>query len=186
MKPKNTLESLFEELQGSFDSAHPDAGHRERFQKRLSGQGGDEIAGASRTSWWRPLAIAASLAIFMAASVFFLKPEPSLAQQVAEISPEASETSFHFASLIQRQVQELQDQASPETQPLINEGLKKLDRLEADYEKLEQDLINGGNSKLILSAMITNFQTRIDLLQDIMSQVEQIKQFKNNSNENSI
>lgn len=186
MKPKNTLENLFDELQGSFDVSQPSDGHRERFQQRLADQGSGGIAGARRTSWWRPLAIAASLAIFMSASIFFLKPEPSMAQQVAEISPEVSQTSFHFASLIQQQIQELEKQGNPETQPLINEALQQLEKLEADYDKMEQDLVNGGNSKLILSAMITNFQTRIDLLQDVMAQVEQIKQFKNNSDENSI
>ena len=186
MNQKNTLENLFEELQGSFDTGQPSDGHRERFLRRLAEQGDGGIAGARRNSWWRPLAIAASVAIFMAASVFMFKPEPTMAQQVAEISPEVSETSFHFANLIQLQVQQLQEQGSPETQPLINEALQQLEGLEADYQKLEQDLIDGGNSKLILSAMITNFQTRIDLLQDVMSQVEQIKQFKNNSDENSI
>ena len=54
---------------------------------------------------------------------------------------------------------------------------------ENNYKELELDLINGGNSKLILSAMITNFQTRIDLLQDVLQQVEEIK---NIDHENTI
>jgi hypothetical protein len=58
--------------------------------------------------------------------------------------------------------------------------------LETDYKKLEQDLIQGGDSKLILSAMITNFQTRIDLLREVMERVEEVKQFKNESHENTI
>ena len=53
-----------------------------------------------------------------------------------------------------------------------------------NYKVLEQDLLNGGNSKLILSAMITNFQTRIDLLQDVLDQVENIKNLKNYNDEN--
>ena len=60
----------------------------------------------------------------------------------------------------------------------------QLNKLEINYKKLEQDLLNGGNSKLILSAMITNFQTRIDLLQEVMDKIENIKTFKNYDDEN--
>lgn len=60
--------------------------------------------------------------------------------------------------------------------------LKKLDK---DYQKMQQDLLQGGNSKLILSAMITNFQTRIDLLNEVLEEIEDIKILKNYENENS-
>ena len=55
----------------------------------------------------------------------------------------------------------------------------QLKKLKNNYGLLEKDLINGGNSKLILSAMITNFQTRIDLLQDVLDKIETIKNLKN-------
>ena len=35
--------------------------------------------------------------------------------------------------------------------------------------------VNGGNGKLLLSAMITNFRTRIDLLQEVLVKIENIK-----------
>jgi len=60
----------------------------------------------------------------------------------------------------------------------------QLQRLETGYQNLEQDLVNGGNSKLILSAMITNFQTRIDLLQDVIDQISTIKTLKNQNDAN--
>jgi len=60
----------------------------------------------------------------------------------------------------------------------------QLKKLETNYKQLETDLINGGNDKLILSAMITNFQTRIDLLQDVINQIETIKNLKNYNDEN--
>ena len=58
--------------------------------------------------------------------------------------------------------------------------------MEKDYKELERNLIQGGNSKLILSAMITNFQTRINLLNAVLNQIETIKILKNNGNENTI
>jgi hypothetical protein len=68
---------------------------------------------------------------------------------------------------------------------MIADALRQLETLEKDYLKLEADLVAGGNSKFILSAMIQNFQTRIDLLQEVMNRVEEIKQFKNESHESN-
>jgi hypothetical protein len=180
MNEKNTIEDLFGHLRESFDTEAPPKGHRERFLDRLQGAG--QVTGGGRQrGWWRPLSIAASVVILLGASFFFFRSQPTVQQQVAEIAPEASETAFYFTSVVQQQVQELEELGSPETQPLIDDAMLQLAQLEANFQKLEQDLIDGGNSKMILGAMITNFQTRIDLLQEVMMQIEQIKQFKNES-----
>jgi len=183
MNQKDPIESLFKQLQGAYDQAEPAAGHRDRFLMRLEGkqQGVVQLPVKRRINWWRPLSIAATVALLVSASVFLMRPDASLEARVAKISPEVSETSSYFANLVNQQVKELELESSPETQPLVEATLKQLDQLEADYRKMEQDLLGGGNSKLILSAMIRNFQTRIDLLQDVMVQIEQIKQYKNDT-----
>jgi len=61
--------------------------------------------------------------------------------------------------------------------------LAQLHRLENDYKDMEEDLVNGGDSKMILSAMITNFQTRIELLKEVLSQIENIKNLKSQNDE---
>lgn len=182
MNQNDTIEKLFKELEGSFDVASPPGGHRERFEERL-GASEDTSGNRKKGSWWRHLSIAASIALLLSASVFLFRQEPSMEARVAEISPEVSETSQYFAGLVTRQVQELRKMGSPETEPLIEDTLKQLELLEKDYRKLEEDLVAGGNSKFILSAMIRNFQTRIDLLQEVMNRVEEIKQFKNETHE---
>lgn len=181
MKEDYNIEDLFESLQGAFDRETPPAGHRERFRQRLAGQGGG--VAASGRSWWKPLSIAASIILLLGTGLVLLRPAGTLEEQVAEISPEASQTSFYFANLIEQQIRELEDLSGPDTEPLIADTLRRLELLEADYRQLEQDLVAGGNSKLILSAMITNFQTRIDLLQDVMRQIETIKDFKDESHD---
>ncbi len=182
MNQNDSIEELFKGLEGSFDVAPPPRGHRERFEARL-GAPEDASGNRKKGSWWRHLSIAASIALLLSASVFLFRQEPSMEAKVAEISPEVSETSQYFAGLVTRQVQELQKMGSPETKPLIEDTLRQLEMLEKDYRKLEEDLVAGGNSKFILSAMIRNFQTRIDLLQEVMNRVEEIKQYKNETHE---
>jgi hypothetical protein len=184
MKQNDSIEKMFEGLKGSFDLENPPEGHRERFLDRLDAP--EKPSGASGgRSWWRQLSIAATIALLISASVFLFRsdPTPTLQDQVAEISPEVSETSRYFAGLVSRQVAQLQEMSSPETQPLIEDTLRQLEQLDADYIKMEQDLVAGGNSKMILSAMIQNFQTRIDLLEDVMLRIEEVKQFKNENHE---
>ncbi len=185
MKQNDSIEELFGRLQGSLDLESPPAGHRERFRERLR-EGGDTGDKEGRGSWWRHLSIAASIALLLSASLFLWQREPSLQERVAEAAPEVSQTTRHFAGIISRQVTELKQMGTPETAPLIEDTLRQLEALEKDYTQMEADLLAGGNSKLILSAMIQNFQTRIDLLTEVMERIEEVKQFKNQTNEDYI
>lgn len=182
---EDRLESLFKDLQGSFDLQEPSPGHRERFMEKLETRGVQPLrpAGKSR-QWWKHLSIAASVVLIALIGIRLAQPEPTRDEQVARISPEISKTEFYFASLIEEQVRELEKESSPETQKLVDDTLFQLRKLETDYAKLEQDLLTGGNSQIILSAMIKNFQTRIDLLHEVLNKIETIKNFKTDNDEN--
>lgn len=182
---KDTIDELFKSLEGSFDLNEPADGHKERFLRKLNQETRVvQISSSSKSKWWKPLSIAASIALLIAAGSTLFINQPTMEQQVANISPEVSQTQFYFASLIEDQIKELESASTPETQKLVEDTMIQLKKLEANYIKLEQDLIEGGNSKLILSAMITNFQTRIDLLQEVMNKMETIKNFKTYNDEN--
>jgi len=176
------LEKLFDDLEGTFDTDTPQDGHSERFLEKLKASCIKKVS--QPKTWMRPLTIAASIAVLFAVGFIALKTEPSLKEQLAEISPEAVNTEFYFASLIEGQVKVLQKESTPETQRMIDDTMKQLQKLEINYEVLEKDLLSGGNSKMILSAMITNFQTRIDLLQEVMDTIETIKKLKKSNDEN--
>ena len=116
--------------------------------------------------------------------LLFYINQPSIKEQVVEIAPEVTKTEFYFASLIENQVQQLKKEKSPETAKLVDDTIIQLNKLEANYQKLEQDLLNGGNSKIILNAMIINFQTRIDLLKEVLNNIKEIKKLKSYNDEN--
>lgn len=172
---KDNLENLFRNLEGQFDTEEPNHGHEQRFLEKLNQSKRTVTMTRTQFNWWKPLSIAASLAFLIALVYGKLDFNPSLEEQVAEISPEVANTQFYFASLIEEQVKELEAEDSPETKQIISDTMSQLKKLEKDYKVLESELLDGGNSKLILSAMITNFQTRIDLLNDVLDQIETIK-----------
>lgn len=183
---KDNLDQLFDNLQGKFDLEAPKSGHQERFLEKLNQSKGVVALNAKKRNIWKSLSIAASIALLCVLGLQVFNTKPSLKEQVVEIAPEVSRTEFYFVNLIEEQVQLLKDEKSPETAKLVDDTLLQLDKLEADYRSLEQELVNGGNSKIILNAMITNFQTRIDLLKEVLTNIENIKNLKSHNDENSI
>ena len=183
MKEDN-LDQLFERLHGQFDLEEPQKGHQGRFLEKLNQDKGTISLNKKKVNWWKPLSIAASIALIGVLSFQALGPKPSLKEQVVKIAPEVSQTEFYFANLIEQQVELLESEKSPETAQLVDDTLFQLQKLKNDYESLEEDLVNGGDSKIILNAMITNFQTRIDLLKEVLNQIENIKNLKSFNDEN--
>lgn len=183
---KDTINNLFENLQGSFDTKEPQGGHQERFLEKLEASKSVVFIDTKKSFWRQSFSIAAAITILLAIGVTFFNASPtSIEDQVAQISPEVSNTELYFASLIEEQVKVLKQENTPETKKIIDDTMIQLKKLETNYKILEQDLVSGGNSKLILSAMITNFQTRIDLLQNVLTQVSDIKNIKKHNDEMS-
>lgn len=181
---RDNLDELFDRLHGQFDHEEPGSGHQERFLEKLNQSKGVVTLPQRKNRLWKPLSIAASVAVICLLGFQFFSTEPSIKEQVVEIAPEVSQTEFYFASLIEEQIQELKDSKSPETARLVDDTLFQLDKLEENYSTLEQELINGGDSKIILNAMITNFQTRIDLLKEVLQNIDNIKNLKTYNDEN--
>ncbi|NDV44894.1 hypothetical protein [Flagellimonas sediminis] len=183
---KDNIDHLFERFRGEFDIEEPQSGHRERFLEKLNQANGTVSINKKRPTWWKPLSIAASVALVALLGYQAFGPTLSLKEQVVEIAPEVSKTEFYFANVIEQQVQQLKDEKTPETAQLVDDTLAQLQRLQKDYTALERDLVNGGDSKIILNAMIINFQTRIDLLKEVLSQIENIKNLKSQKDESFI
>mgnify|MGYP007114248969 FL=1 len=181
---KDNLNRLFERLQGQFDLEQPRTGHQNRFLDKLNPSQERVFKQNTRFRTWGPLSIAASMALVVFLGFKFLLPGPSIQQQIVLIAPEVSNAHFYFASLIEQQLQRLNEDKSPENRQLVDDALVQLRRLENDYKKLEENLVNGGDPKIILNASINNFQTRIDLLNYVLRQVESIKNLKKNNDEN--
>ena len=97
-----------------------------------------------------------------------------------------SKTQNFFTSTISEELLKLNEERSPDTEVLINDAMNQMKILEKEYESLKIDLTNSGDDKRVIYAMISNFQTRIDLLKSVMETIENVKQLKKNNNENSI
>lgn len=183
---KDRIDKLFEELHSEFDFENPNPGHQERFLSKLKNRNDSASKGTtSQSNFWKPfLSMAASIIICI--GIFTILQPNNGIKDLASVSPEMSQTQNFFTTAISEELRKLNESRTPETEALINDAMKQMDILEEEYESLKIDLTESGNDKRVIYAMISNFQTRIDLLKHVMETIENVNQLKQQNNENQI
>jgi hypothetical protein len=181
---KDNLNTLFEDLKNDFDIEVPNLNHQQRFLDKLNNQNKIATTDVPKRIFWKPLiSIAASVVLLVA--IFFGTQQEVTAKDLASVSPEMAETENFFTSTISSELTKLNGETSPETVNLVQDALKQLESLEIEYAFLKQDLADSGDDKRVIYAMISNFQSRIELLQNVLQKIEEIKQLKELNNENA-
>ena len=164
---------MFERLKSQFDYEMPDPNHQIRFLEKLESQ--NQPVRNKTIDIWKPLlAVAASLIVFL--GLFATLNTNKKLEGLASVSPELSNTQSFFTSIIESELMTLKAERSPRTNKLIEDALEQIELLEQDYEKLKADLAESGNDERVVYAMISNFQSRIEVLESVMQEIENIKQ----------
>lgn len=183
---KDNLDKLFKRLENDFDVEAPSANHKQQFLNKLNKNGALQLVKANkqRRRLLKPLiGVAASFTLLITLFIGFNQNE--IANDLASVSPKMAETQGFFAITIAEELSKIENEASPETQALIDDTMQRMKALEIEYESLKEDLVESGNDNRVIYAMISNFQNRIDLLQNALQQINTIKQLKNSYNETS-
>lgn len=177
---KNTLNDLFEGLQDTFDTELPNVKHEQRFLDKLKNQQLDVVTLNTKKAFnWKPLlAIAASIVLIV--TLFIGKQTQDVSYDLASISPEMAETQDFFTSTIEQELGKLAIETAPQAKYLAEDAIKRIALLEKEYNALKDDLQVSGNDKRVIYAMISNFQNRIDILQSVLLQIENIKHLQQN------
>lgn len=166
---EDKLHNFFSE--NEFDIHEPHAGHIRRFEKRLQG-----IQPKRKVSWgW--MGVAASIILLIGFSLGKITNDGEMT--LAKISPKMQEVETYFVSTINVELQEIEKYRSLETERIIERSLDKLEELEDDYKLFLKELNNDGDHRRLISQMIDNYQKRLDILQNTLNQIEQIKKSKN-------
>jgi len=182
MKQRDSLEQLFERLEGTFDVHETSANHQRRFLEKLST---NRTVAKRKLPIWKPLSIAASIVLLVCAGIF-LQTDDTEVEGLASVSPEMEQTQSFFTTAISQELETLKSFEDADTKALVEDTLERLETLESDYDQLKIDLTESGNDKRVISAMIANFQNRIELLQQVIENIEEIKTLKANRNETII
>ncbi len=176
---KRDLEQRVLELREEFDFAEPNVGHFERFQAKLK----EEKETKNKTSWlW--LSIAAMVLLAFGFMLGNLNTQKGI--QLADVSPKMQETQNFYLASIQQEIDLVKAKQTPENQKIIEDSFEQLTILENKYEELTLELKESNEDKRVIFAMISNFQTRIEVLQNLLQQLEEFQSFEKNIPENKI
>lgn len=176
---KDNLEHTIKNLAGQFDIEEPTIGHFDRFEAKLN-----KPSAKSRTKvfkWMASITVAASVLLFV--GVWLGANYSDKGMELAGISTEMEETQSYFVNTINKELQTIEGERSDDTNKIIDDGLLQLQKLEKQYHALTLELKESTEDKRIIYAMISNFQQRIDVLQSLLIQIENVKQLKNENHE---
>ncbi|MBT8259406.1 MAG: hypothetical protein KJO49_13085 [Bacteroidia bacterium] len=176
------LTEFIQENRAAFDHEEPQTGHEKRFMAKLNAQQDNRSGGSTSSTSWKPLfMIAASIALML---VLVIGSGITTDRDLSSVSPEMANTQEFFTTAISAELEKLNSEESPEYQNLIVDALFQINLLEQEYIQLKTDLDESGNDKRVIHAMISNFQNRIDILKQVSEQIEELKQTKDQNNEN--
>lgn len=174
---QNNLEQIFKNLEGKLDIEEPNIGHFNRFETKLQ-------VPKKRKIWAKLSLISAAASIILFFGIWLgnnlNKPKGI---ELASVSTKMEETQNYFLVNIKTELEKIQKEQATDTEKVILDALKQLKKLEINYSDLTFELKENRNDKRIIHAMINNFQQRIELLQNVLEEIEIIKQEKQKTNE---
>ena len=166
---KNNIENYFSET--DFDFQEPENGHFERFENKLkASKKSDKIS-------WKWLSVAASILLMV--GFWFGKMQQKASIDLADISPKLEEVQGYFVATIHQKTKVLENNRTPENELIIKQTLTQLENLEKEYQQLLKELNKQGNQEKIINFMIENYQLRLEILENMLKKINQIKKLKN-------
>ncbi|PKB18693.1 anti-sigma factor [Flavobacterium sp. 5] len=178
MKNENEkLDQLFENLENQWDIQEMDNQHLDRFSKKM-------VLKKKKRNYSFFYAVAASVVVLLSITLFYTNNDKP--RELKFASKETKQTDSIFTVLIRNELEKVKEKKSPENEKIINDALKQMKSLDSDYEKIVHELEVNGESKPIIYAMISNLQTRISFLQNVLQRIEETEKFKNLNDEKTI
>ena len=178
MKNENEkLDQLFENLEDQWDIHEMDSQHENRFSEKLALK-------KRKKNFGFIYAIAASVVVMLGVSLFYTNNDKP--KELKFASKETKQTDSIFTILIEHQLEQIKAKKSPENEKIISDALQQMKSLDSDYEKIKHELEVNGESKPIIYAMISNLQTRISFLQNVLQHIEETEKLKKLSDEKTI
>jgi hypothetical protein len=177
MKVKNDkLDQLFQKFDTDWDVQELENNHETRFLSKLKTK-------KSNKKYFWATAVAASIALLFGFSFFYHSENP---QDLKFASKETKQTDSIFTVLIKSELNKIKEKKSPENEKIITDALKQMKTFDNDYQKIIDELEKNGESKQIIYAMISNLQTRISFLKNVLQQIEYNDNQKSFSDEKTI
>ncbi|TNF45858.1 MAG: hypothetical protein EP310_00955 [Bacteroidetes bacterium] len=185
MKERDNIEDLILKNLRELNDMEPMNGHFERFQAKLEKQHKTKRITFSLV-WKVAAAVVFVLLAVNQGRIYFAPEKQNLAENNAEfslssVSPEYREVEFYFTNAIS---DGLSQWNSLKNDGLISENEQEamnqeLAEFEERYKNLQSDLALNPTDERVINAMLEYYQAKLDIINVIVSKLEEVKQKKN-------
>jgi hypothetical protein len=181
------IRKLFENEPKVFKDKMP-KGHEAIFLKKLD----KELPVKSNKNNFTFLNIAASVVLFIGFSFgayqFFgseveeLPTETTVVRKsLGDISPQFKKVEDYYLANINLELSKMK--VTPESKELFDGYLEKLDELNKEYIRLEEELTQSGLNEQTINALIDNLKLRLNLLYRLKEKLSELNKSNNNLEE---
>lgn len=179
------IRKLFENEPKVFKDKMP-KGHEVRFLKKLD----EELPVTSNKSKFKFtfLNIAASVVLligfsfgayqFMSSETVELPVETTIARKsLGDISPQFKKVEDYYLANINLELSKME--VTPESKEFFEGYLVKLDELNKEYTRLEEELAQSGPNEQTINALIDNLKLRLNLLYRLKEKLSELNESNN-------
>lgn len=179
-KDMSNLEKFIQENRAEFDSAVPSLEVWAKLDQHL-----DRQRPMGKVVWMRRLRAAAAVLLLLAAGGAmgaYLTNQGKAVNSLSDVSPEHAEMEQYFSSQVEEKLAKLAN--------YHQDGVVKADLAELDqaYEQLKKELETAptGADEKIIQAMIETYQTKINILEQVLEKVERVNPTLDKTAENEV
>ncbi len=194
MKAKDNIEEIILNNLKELNDFEPKDGHFERFQAKLN------VQHKKRTITLNVVWKVAAAVVFVLLAVnqvnMYLSPdkqngvvsESNTDFTLSSVSPEYKEVEFYYTNAINVELNQWNSMVadgfiSKEEQDLLDNEMAEF---ETRFINLQNDLKANPNDERVINAMLEYYQAKLDIINMIVSKLQEVKQQKNKSHENNI
>jgi hypothetical protein len=174
---RNKIENFIKENRTEMDMFQPREALWDSIHEKLTSDK------KHKNNRFRVLAVAASIVVLMVCSFLFVKNiRPAKQQEVVQLPAAQQEAEVYFSSLIEVKKSEL-NKYKKENPELCKEFEKQIETLNVLYGQLKTEYKASAKKEVVISAMIENLQTQIQILNQQLLIIQQVKKQKSKANE---
>lgn len=191
MKAKDNIEEIILKNLKELNDFEPKDGHFERFQAKLNAQKKKKTI-TLNIVWKVAAAVVFVLLAVNQANIYFspekqngVVSENNSDFTLASVSPEYKEVEFYYTNAINVELNQWNTMVaegfiSIEEQEMLDDEMAEF---ETRFKNLQTDLKANPNDERVINAMLEYYQAKLDIINMIVSKLEEVKQQKNLSRE---
>jgi hypothetical protein len=161
------------------------ANHRNSFQDRLQ----KEVNRQPKKKNYKWLQVAASVVLVVSLAVGYFGMETDQTEEIkptkgislGNLSPEFKSIEDYYTNSINYEISNLD--VNEDNKEILDSYLAKISELTTEYKSLTTELNTKGVNDEIINALINNLQLRLQLLQRLKKQLNDLKQLNSTQNE---